>query len=239
MSKQSLQTKRLITLAILSAIGTILMYIEIPSPTAWLMIDISDVVVYITAVIYGPVGAIIVAFLKSAIHFLLKNSVVGLPINQFIAFIASLAYALPLYYMLKVMKGAQKGKFKKFLPMIVSSLCLIVTMTVINYWLTDVYIRLILTRDITQIGSISHTQVLAFVTNDLGFSLPKFIQNARFLPKDLWLWFIVLTYVPFNFIKSLITSTLYFILSYRLAHFIERFKISRYEDSILLQINEK
>ena len=50
------------------------------------MLDISDVVVYLGAVIYGPIGAIVVAFVKSLIHYMIKGSFVGVPINQLIAF---------------------------------------------------------------------------------------------------------------------------------------------------------
>ena len=105
MSKSLFTTKKLVTLAILSAIGTILMFIEIPSSHFWLKFDLSDVVVYLSAMIYGPIGAIIVAFIKSIINFIIKGSHVGIPIDQFIAFIASLAYTLPFYYVTKLLNN--------------------------------------------------------------------------------------------------------------------------------------
>jgi len=232
------KTKKLITLSILSAIGTILMYIEIPSPIIWLKFDLSDVVVYLGAMIYGPIGAVIVAFIKSIIHFFVKGSPVGIPIDQFIAFIASLAYALPLYYLTKLFKKREHHPLIRYSPLILSTLFMALFMTTINYWLTDIYIRMLIINDITKINTVSQVDVMNTVQGYLGFSLPSWIENSSFLPKDIWLWFIILTYIPFNLAKGALTSITYFILSYRLDYLIKRFQISEGEESLLLQLSE-
>lgn len=112
MFKNYFTTRKMVMLAVLSALATPLMFIEIaPVPIApWLNFDFSDVVVIITAVIYGPIGAIIVALIKSMIHFIVKGSVVGVPLPQFIAFLASLAYVIPFYYMMVLFKNINKMK---------------------------------------------------------------------------------------------------------------------------------
>ncbi len=242
MSKSYFTTKKLITLALLSAIGTILMLIEIPSPIFWLKFDLSDVVVYLSAMIYGPIGAIVVAFIKSVINFLLKGSFVGVPIDQVTAFIASLAYALPLYYLTKLFNKRNNKMMARIMPLILSSIIMTIILTTLNYWITDLYLRLSIASDITKISSVTHSEILSVVLGqgqyDLHFQLPAWIENSKFLPKDLWFWFIVITYIPFNLVKSCLTSITYFFLSYRLDFLLKRYQISDSDQSLLLQLNQ-
>jgi riboflavin transporter len=107
-------TKKMVTLAILSALGIPLMYVSFaPLPAVhWLKFDFSDLVVYIAAVIYGPLGAVIVAFIKSVGDYLLKGSEVGIPINQFIAFVSSLTFVIPFYYTMELIKKVIKSNSK-------------------------------------------------------------------------------------------------------------------------------
>lgn len=229
-------TKRLVTISILSALGTILMLIEIPSPTPWLKFDLSDVVVYLGAMIYGPVGAIIVAFIKSLIHFFLKGSLVGVPIDQFTAFLSSLSYALPLYYLTKLLKGKNNKFVKRILPLIICTLIMTIIMTSANFFITDLYVRLMITNDITKIGQVTHAEVIDAIANFLGFSLPTWITSSSFLPKGFFFWFIIITYIPFNLIKASLLSALFLMLSYRLDFVIKRYEIGNEDDCILLQI---
>lgn len=239
MTKANLRVNKIVTVSILSALGTILMMVEIPSFVHWLKLDISDVVVYLSAVIYGPIAAVVVAFVKSLLHYLIKGSIVSVPIDQFIAFVASLAYALPLYYFTKLFsKGAYKGSVK-VLPLVLSALSMTFIMFLMNYWLTDIYIRLLLTSDIAEINTITADQVMDFVLANLGFHVPQWIRNRSFLPQNTWFWFIALTYVPFNLAKAAITSALYYVLSLRLEYILVRFKLSNERESILLRIKNK
>ncbi len=141
-TKRYFTTRKMVTLAILSALATPLMFIEIaPVPVApWLKFDFSDIVVYVSAVIYGPIGAIIVAFIKSIIHYLIKGSDVGIPLPQFIAFVSSLAYVLPFYYIMVLVKRVNNiGKEKsKLISLIFSFGFILISITSIQYLLMPV-----------------------------------------------------------------------------------------------------
>jgi riboflavin transporter len=185
-----LTTKKMVALAILAALGIPLMYVSFgPVPAApWLKFDLSDVVVYIAAVIYGPLGAVLVAFIKSLADFLLKGSEVGIPINQFIAFVSSLAYALPFYYTMVLVKKMIKRNnhtnkvMVRVIPVIIGTLSLTILLTFLNYvWLTPLYLEL------------------------LGVDLPPRFFN-----------YVVTIYGPFNFAKGAALSGVFLVLSFRL-----------------------
>lgn len=191
LNKNIFNTKKMVTLSILAALGIPLMLIEIrPVPTAtYLAFDFSDIVVYISVVIYGPFGGIIVAFIKSVVHYFIKGSMVGIPLDQFIAFVASLAYVLPFYYVMLLIKKLYKRN-KNFIdaitirivPIVVGIISLTVLLTILNYfWFTPWYYSL------------------------LGAKLP-----------DEFLKFIVVTYGLFNLVKGVVLSGVFFILSLRL-----------------------
>lgn len=238
MSKANYRINKLVTVAILSALGTILMQFEIPWIVFWLKFDLSDVVVYLTAVIYGPIAAIVVAFVKSLVHYLRFGGTFGIPINQFIAFVASLAYALPLYYFTKLFAKGKHQRLVKIIPLILSSLAMTFIMVCVNFWLTEVFIRILIAGG-GNIASVSKDEVLNFVSTSLNFSLPRWVENTSFLPKNFWFWFIVISYVPFNLVKTALTSTIYYVLSFRLEVVLERFRLSTEKESILLRIKNE
>src|SRR5690554_3837354 len=89
-------TNKIALMAILTALGTILMILEIPLFHPF-QLDISDVTVIVSMVLYGPVSGIIIAFSKSVLHLLIKPAG-DFGISQLIALTASLVYALPFYF---------------------------------------------------------------------------------------------------------------------------------------------
>ncbi len=92
------ETRRIVLLAIMSALGTGLMYIEIPYPMfPWLMIDLSDVVVLVVFAIFGWKEAALVGLLKAVLHGLLKGSVGPFYLGQLTAYLASMSYVLGMY----------------------------------------------------------------------------------------------------------------------------------------------
>lgn len=142
LEKKYFTTRKIVSLAILAGLGTPLMFIEIaPVPIApWLKFDLSDLVVFITAVIYGPIGATIVAFIKSAINYLVKGSDVGIPLPQFIAFVSSLTYSLPFYYVMVLVKRINKIelKHKKVLTMILGFIFILISLISLQYILIPI-----------------------------------------------------------------------------------------------------
>lgn len=87
------ETRKIALLGILSSIGAALMYIEIPITLFnFLRIDLSDVVVLITFSVFGFKEGVLVAFIKSFIHFLFPGTNPTYGIGELAAFIASVSY---------------------------------------------------------------------------------------------------------------------------------------------------
>ncbi|MDT3972846.1 ECF transporter S component, partial [Staphylococcus saprophyticus] len=66
------QTKRLITISMLSAVAFILMFIKFPIPflPPYLTLDFGDVPALLATFILGPVAGLIVEFIKNLLNFL-------------------------------------------------------------------------------------------------------------------------------------------------------------------------
>ena len=128
------KTKKLVTLSILSALGTVLMYFEIPLTNVF-KVDASDLTVILSTVIYGPVGGIIVAFLKSSLHFFIKRGETGVGLEEFIAFTASMTYVLPFYFTMKLIKKLfiKNQILIRVIPSIVATIALTVILPILNY----------------------------------------------------------------------------------------------------------
>ena len=87
------ETRKIALLGILSSIGAALMYIEIPITLFnFLRIDLSDVVVLVVFVTFGFKEGVMVAFVKSFIHFLFPGTNPTYGIGEIAAFIASVSY---------------------------------------------------------------------------------------------------------------------------------------------------
>lgn len=178
-------TRKIVTLAILAGLGTPLMFIELaPIPIApWLKFDLSDLVVFITIVIYGPIGAVIVAFIKSIIHFLVKGSDVGIPLPQFIAFVSSLAYSLPLYYMMVLVKKITNNNLKrnKKLTVIFSFIFIVVSLISLQYILIPIKENRLLWV-LTYLGAIDVIVAIILVRIMLKKVVKDEYYLIRFLP---------------------------------------------------------
>ncbi|MFP4078082.1 MAG: ECF transporter S component [Candidatus Izemoplasmataceae bacterium] len=93
-------TKNLTTLAILSALGAVLMLFEIP--VLVMALDVSDVVVLIAFFLFGWKEAAFVGLMKALVHLLFKGAVGPFAVGQISAFIASMGYVAGLSLALRL-----------------------------------------------------------------------------------------------------------------------------------------
>lgn len=132
MSTNRFTTKKLVTLAILSALGTGLMWLEIPFIPPF-KLDPSDSAVIVAAVLYGPIGAAVVAAIKGLGHFIFLSSG-DFGIGEMIAFVASMAYALPFYFSLKAIRRFTSSPVLiRVLPTVVGTIALTIILPLLNY----------------------------------------------------------------------------------------------------------
>lgn len=137
--KHSLSTQ--ISWAMLGAMAFVVMQFAFPILPAfpYLKMDLSDIIVAAAAMIYGPVGAAVIALIKATLDFLIKGANPMTLVGDIAAFAASVSFALPLYYMTK-----KKLNFaNKIIGLVLGTLVLTVVLSVLNYFIiTPLYITL-------------------------------------------------------------------------------------------------
>ncbi len=178
-------TRKMVTLGILSALGAILMIIEVPYPLVpFLMIDLSDVVVLVIFAFYGWKEAATVGLLKAIIHALTKGAVGPMFIGQITAFVASMSYVLGMYI------STNKLNLNRLFSAIVSVMVVTIILTVANYFfITPIWF-----------GGTTYLDIKDWVTPG-AFELD--IEGGYLLT-------ILIVYVPFNLLKGTIITSVYF-----------------------------
>ena len=126
------KTKRLVTIAMLSAIAFLIAFLEIPilGHAPFLKIDFSDVPVFIGMYLLGPISGVIIAFFRSALQYAATGGNMGYPIGSTAGFVASLAYTLPIYYIIRH-KPLQMGR--NILAGVTGTISLTIILSILNY----------------------------------------------------------------------------------------------------------
>ena len=127
------KVKKMVTLAMLGSVSYLLMLLNFPFPglPPFLKVDFSDIPALIAALIFGPLGAIIVEFLKNLLDWVMTGSQTGVPVGHLANFVAGILFILPTYYVyLKV--SSKKGMTFGLLAGTVS---MAVVMSVLNYYI--------------------------------------------------------------------------------------------------------
>ena len=188
-------TRKMVTLGILSALGAILMIIEIPYPLVpFLMIDLSDVVVLVIFAFYGWKEAVLVGILKTVIHALTKGAVGPMFIGQITAFIASMSYVFGMYI------STNKLNLNRLLSAIVAVMVVTIILTGANYlFITPIWF-----------GELTYLDIKDWVTP----SAFEININGGYLLT------ILIVYVPFNLIKGAVITSVYYLV-YRSISFLK------------------
>lgn len=127
------QLTQRVLIAILAASAIILRLIEIPMPFApFLKLDFSELPVMMGVLVSGPMGGLLVAFIRDLLNFLRTGGEMGLPLGAFMSFMGSVALIGVWYWSLK--QGfLQKKHWLCRLQLIVGmTVCLILVMSVLN-----------------------------------------------------------------------------------------------------------
>jgi riboflavin transporter len=119
-------------IAVLSSLACLLMLIRFPIPPfpSYLTVDFSDIPALLAALVFGPIGAVLVELIKNIINYLMVSSDVGIPIGNAANFVSGLLFVLPTYYIyrhLKTKKGMTIG-------LITGTVSLAVLMSLLNYF---------------------------------------------------------------------------------------------------------
>lgn len=188
MSKETETTKRIVTLGILSALGAVLMLIQIPYPfVPFLKLDLSDVVVLVVFSMYGWKESLAVGVLKALVNLLVMGPAGYYAIGQVVAIMASMSYVLGMYLTIS------KFKLNRYLGAGITVVLMTLIMVVANYlFVTPIYV-----------GELTFLDVRDMLTPEAyGFN----IQGGYLLA-------ILIVYVPFNLIKGILITGVYISIS--------------------------
>lgn len=99
---QNGNTKKLVGVSMLAAVAFVLMFFAFPiiPGVTFLKIDFSDIPILLGMFLYGPVAGIAVAVVRTILHYVQTGGDAGYPIGDIASLIASLAYTLPIYYIM-------------------------------------------------------------------------------------------------------------------------------------------
>ncbi|MGB3159916.1 MAG: ECF transporter S component [Carnobacterium sp.] len=99
---QNRNTKKLVGVSMLAAVAFILMFFAFPiiPGVTFLKIDFSDIPVLLGMFLYGPVAGIAIALIRTILHYVQTGGDAGYPIGDIASLIATLAYSLPIYYIM-------------------------------------------------------------------------------------------------------------------------------------------
>ena len=213
-------TKKIVLLGVLSALGSILMLIEIPyPPVPFLKFDVSDLPVLLTAQALGVGPAVLVAIIKSLVSLMVRGIRTPMGIGLITAAISSMALAF-LYVTLKKRISGTKWYEKASLFFIVIFLYS-AFMTLANFlFITPIFLGGLWFKDVMDFTTLSvflpnlTFTILQPIT--LGETLINLPTVAFSIPDFGYTATIIFIYMPFNALKGFMVLALYEATSRRL-----------------------
>ena len=189
-----MSTRKLTSLALLSALAAILMFLQtiLPLMPSFLMLDISEIPVLLGAFAFGPGSAVMIELVKNLIHLSVTSSAGVGELANFLAgsFFAGTAGAV--YHFLKNKNGAIIG-------MAAGTIVMTIFTSFFNYYF-----------------------LLPFYANVLGYTMEGVIAaGTKVNPniKDLSS-IIVYAFIPFNLFKGILISVITAIIYKRVSPFL-------------------
>lgn len=127
----SKKLRRMVIIAMLGSVATILMQFNFPLPTipAFLKFDFSEIPAILAILTMGPIAGITVELLKNVLHWFLSGSPTGVPVGEIANFATGLLFILPIYFIFnkfRSIKGLSVG-------LITGTVAMAVGMSFLNY----------------------------------------------------------------------------------------------------------
>ncbi|WP_125572888.1 ECF transporter S component [Levilactobacillus huananensis] len=139
---KGLGVRAMVEMSLFAGVAYILMFmsVSIIPIVPYMKLDLSDLVVLVGLGVFGPTGAILIAALKELLYFVTT----GMDIMNFIgvmtAFIADMAYVLPISAILRRQHAASIRRH--ILAIIAGTVSLTVVLSLANWWvITPLYLK--------------------------------------------------------------------------------------------------
>lgn len=211
--KSSEVVTRLCTIAVLAALGFVLMaFARIPYPLApWLMIEFSEVTVIIAYALYSWSGALTVAVIKVLLDLAVHGLTDPFGIGHITALATSLLYVLCLFLCSHIFRWFRKGKLGY---RILSYLFLMVIVSLVMTLLNGLFIT---PSYVTAYGNPSHLST-CFDEEALSGALSTLSKGLKMEGSGMSAYWgmIFVAYFPFNLLKSGGCALIYELLFQRL-----------------------
>lgn len=129
---KKLKVKALVSIGMLSGIAVILQLLNFPIPPFpnFLLVDFSDIPALLAAMIFGPIGGVLVELIKNVLNYFTVGSAAGVPVGQISNFLAGILFILPTYYLFQKLKTRKGMTF----ALIAGSLTMGIVMSILNYF---------------------------------------------------------------------------------------------------------
>ena len=182
------RTRKMVTVGILAALAWVVSQFSFPLlPWApFLKIDFSDIPILLGMYVYGPMSGIAIAAVRSMLSYVTTGGEAGFPIGDTAAFIATLSYTLPIYFVIRNEKPSLK---KAVLGGAGATLSLTAVLAVLN-WLV----------------------IAPLYMTVMGFSVGPMRE------------YLTVSVMPFNLLKGLFVSIIFFVAFFKLHHFLEKIR---------------
>ena len=136
------KVQKMVSIAMLAAIGTVLQFVAFPIMPAFsfLKIDFSDIPILLGMFLYGPLAGVITAFVRSLLHLFLTGLAPQNMVGDFASFLASSIFTLPIFYFFGKKKNIRTNRI---LGLVSGILALTIFMSIANYFvITPIYLQL-------------------------------------------------------------------------------------------------
>ncbi|MCD5538840.1 ECF transporter S component [Lactobacillus delbrueckii subsp. lactis] len=213
--------------AMIGAIAFVVMKFEFPimPGVSFLKMDFSDVIVVITTFIFGIGGGVAVAAIKCLLSLIFAGFALPSLVGELAALLASMAFALPFYFLAGSVKEEDRKSLKGYLlpalGLLLGVLSLTVVMALTNqFLLTPVYAY----TSVPQAAGMhmSYAQLLTFTEQ-------TYLGKMLHIPS--MSSYIMGIIVPFNLIKGDINSVVVYILFESVLKTIKPFVIKHFSVS--------
>lgn len=213
--------------AMIGAIAFVVMKFEFPimPGVSFLKMDFSDVIVVITTFIFGIGGGVAVAAIKCLLSLIFAGFALPSLVGELAAFLASMAFALPFYFLAGSVKEEDRKSLKGYLlpalGLLLGVLSLTVVMALTNqFLLTPVYAY----TSVPQAAGMhmSYAQLLTFTEQ-------TYLGKMLHIPS--MSSYIMGIIVPFNLSKGAINSVVVYILFESVLKTIKPFVIKHFSVS--------
>ncbi|MFV0557048.1 MAG: ECF transporter S component [Enterococcus sp.] len=134
------RVQKMVAIAMFAAMGLVLQYVAFPVIPAvpYLKVDFSDIPVMLSMFLFGPLAGIVTAFIRSTLHLLTTGFEPTNMVGDIASFLATSAFALPMYYFFK----GKGGTRNKVFGIISGILALTIFMSIANYFvITPIYLQ--------------------------------------------------------------------------------------------------